>query len=133
MQIGAGTWIGYDCILETSRPHLVRIGSNVVISLRVMLVAHFRGTEGIRIEDDVFVGPGAIVLPAVTIGHGSVVTAGSVVSASVPPMTVVQGNPARAIARCGVNLVGDSSLRDFYRSLKPLQQATKPVVNPVVE
>lgn len=122
VNIGKGAWIGYDAVIETSRPHLVTIGENVVISVRVMLIAHFRGAEGIRIEDDVFIGPGAIILPNVTIGRGAVVTAGSVVSSSVPPMTLVQGNPARAIARCGVTLVGDEPLKKFYRTLKPIKK-----------
>ncbi len=119
VKIGRNVWIGYDSLLETSRPHLISIGHNSIISVRVMLIAHFRGAEGIRIEDDVFLGPGAIVLPGVTIGRGAVVTAGSVVSSSVAPMTVVQGNPARTIATCGVTLVGNASLKEFYRSLRP--------------
>ena len=86
-----------------------------------MLISHFRGMTGITIEDDVFVGPGAIILPNVTLGRGCVVTAGSVVSSSVPPMTVAQGNPARPIAKCGVTLVGEASLQTFYRSLRPLK------------
>ena len=95
VKIGQNVWIGYQVLLETSRPHLITIGENVIISIRAMMIAHFRGPEGIKIEDDVFIGPGAIILPNVTIGRGAVVTAGSVVSSSVPPMTVVQGNPAR--------------------------------------
>ncbi len=122
MTIGEKTWIGYDCVMETSRPHLVRIGRNAVLSIRVMLVAHFRGAEGITIEDDVFVGPGAIILPNVTLGRGCVVTAGSVVATSVPPMTVVQGNPARPIATCGVSLAGEAPLKEFYRSLRPIKR-----------
>lgn len=120
VKIGQNAWIGYDCILETSRPHLISIGANSIISIRAILVAHFRGAEGIEIQEDVFIGPGAIILPQVTIGRGSVVTAGSVVSSSVPPMTVVQGNPARPIATCGVTLVGDAPLKTFYRSLRPI-------------
>ncbi|AMY12965.1 2,3,4,5-tetrahydropyridine-2,6-dicarboxylate N-acetyltransferase [Luteitalea pratensis] len=123
--IGEGAWIGYDVILETSRPHLVRIGARSVISIRAMFVAHFRGAEGITVEDDVFIGPGAIILPNVTIGRGAVVTAGSVVSSSVPPMTVVQGNPARPIAMCGVTLAGDHTLAAFYRSLRPIKKAPR--------
>lgn len=126
VRIGDGAWIGYDCVLETSRPHLIQIGKNAIISLRATLVAHFRGAEGITIEDDVFVGPGAIILPQVTLGRGSVVTAGSVVSASVPPMTVVQGNPARPIATCGFSLVGEHSLKAFYRSLRPIRRNPSP-------
>src|SRR2546426_4527038 len=45
---------------------------------RSMLIAHFRGSVGITIKDQAFIGPGAIVLPDVTIGRGAVVTAGSV-------------------------------------------------------
>ena len=118
--IGRNVWIGYDVVLETSRPQLISIGDNSIISIRAMLIAHFRGDVGITIEEDVFVGPGAIILPGVTIGKGAVVTAGSVVASSVPPMTMVQGNPARPIATCQVSLVGDASLKQFRRSLRPI-------------
>jgi serine acetyltransferase len=124
VKLGGGVWIGYDCILETSYPHLITIGDNVVLSIRALLIAHFRGSVGITIEDQAFIGPGAIVLPDVTIGRGAVVTAGSVVSTSVPPMTVVQGNPARAIATCTVTLVGESTMKEFYRSLRPIRLRT---------
>jgi acetyltransferase-like isoleucine patch superfamily enzyme len=46
------------------------------------------------IEDDVWIGIGAIILKGVTIGRGATVTAGSVVSRDVPPETVASGNPA---------------------------------------
>jgi len=87
-----------------------------------MLIAHFRGPEGITVEDDAFIGPGAIILPNVTIGRGAVVTAGSVVSSSVGPMTVVQGNPARPIATCGVTLGEKTTMGQFLRSLRPLKR-----------
>lgn len=122
VRIDRNVWIGYDVVLETSRPDLIAIGDNTVISVRATLIAHFRHREGICIEEDVFIGPGAIILPGVTIGRGAVVTAGSVVAESVSPMTVVQGNPARPIATCGVTLVGDDvTLKQFYRSLRPVK------------
>ena len=106
VKMGRNVWIGYDVLLETSRPDLITIGDNTVISIRAMFVAHFREREGIRVGEDVFIGPGAIILPGVTIGRGSVITAGSVVAASVPASTMVQGNPAKPIANCGASLVG---------------------------
>ena len=120
VKIGKGVWIGYDVILDTARPDLITIEDGVAISMRATIIAHFKEFRGVKIERDVFVGPGAIILPNVVIGHGAVIKAGSVVSQSVPPMTVVQGNPAVPVARCGVALRQDISLKTFSRHLKPL-------------
>jgi acetyltransferase-like isoleucine patch superfamily enzyme len=126
VKIGQDVWIGYQVLLDTSRPDLISIGDNVIISVRATLIAHFRGPQGITIENDVFIGPGAIILPNVTIGSGAVVTAGSVVTSSVRPMTVVQGNPARPIALCRVTLGEKTTMEQFLRSLRPLEQAGAP-------
>jgi len=48
---------------------------------------------------DVWFGYEAMVLPGVTIGHGAVVAAASVVAADVPPYAIVAGNPARVVRR----------------------------------
>src|SRR6516225_4191278 len=93
VRVGKNVWIGYDVILDTSRPFLITLDDGCIVSMRVTVVAHFRESTGVKIEPDAFIGPGAIILPNVVIGRGSVVTAGSVVTRSVPPMTVVQGNP----------------------------------------
>lgn len=52
---------------------------------------------GIVIEDDVWIGAGAIITDGVHIGRGAVVAAGAVVTADVPPHTVVGGVPARVL------------------------------------
>ena len=57
-------------------------------------VAH---DESVTIEDDVWIGAGAIILPGVTIGRGAIVAAGAVVTRTVAAMTVVAGVPAAAI------------------------------------
>jgi acetyltransferase-like isoleucine patch superfamily enzyme len=51
----------------------------------------------VRIGRNVWIARGAIVMPGVTIGDHSVVAAASVVTADVPPRTLVAGNPARAV------------------------------------
>ena len=55
--------------------------------------------QDVVIEDDVWVGTGAIILKGVTIGRGSVVAAGSVVTRSIPPYSIVGGVPARVIKK----------------------------------
>ncbi len=109
------------------------IEDGATISTRVTVVAHMRELEqGVRIEHDAFIGPGAIILPNVTVGHGAVVTAGSVVTRSVPPMTVVQGNPAVPVAKCGIPLTPETSMKEFSRRLRPFPRPT-PVRNRVRE
>jgi acetyltransferase-like isoleucine patch superfamily enzyme len=57
--------------------------------------------KGIRIGNDVWIGCGCRILDGVTIGQGSVIGAGSVVTRSIAPMTVAVGVPARPIATRG--------------------------------
>ena len=53
--------------------------------------------QGIAIEDDVWLGAGAIVTDGIRIGKGAVIAAGAVVTKDVPPHTVVGGVPAKPI------------------------------------
>jgi acetyltransferase-like isoleucine patch superfamily enzyme len=55
--------------------------------------------EGITIEDDVWLGSGAVITDGVCVGKGAVVAAGAVVTDDVPPHTVVGGVPARVIRK----------------------------------
>jgi acetyltransferase-like isoleucine patch superfamily enzyme len=54
-------------------------------------------TAPIVIEDDVFIGMNCLILRGVTIGHGSVVGAGSVVPKDIPPGVIAAKNPARIV------------------------------------
>jgi acetyltransferase-like isoleucine patch superfamily enzyme len=120
VNIGKDVWIGYDAIIETSYPHLVTIRDRAAIGIRATIIAHNREQRGVVIEEDVTLGPGVIVLPAVTIGSGAIVTAGSVVTKSVPPKTMVQGNPARPVATVEIPFGLDVSLKEFAKGLRPL-------------
>lgn len=105
--LGDHVFINYMCtILDCNE---VRIGNHVMIgpSVQLYTAAHdlraeprIRGIEiakPILIEDNVWIGGGAIVLPGVTVGVNAVIGAGAVVTRDVPANTVVAGNPARVI------------------------------------
>ena len=130
IRMGKDVCLGYDLVLETEHPERIRMGNNVEINMRTTLIAHFGGIEiqpkgpglegiSILLEDDVFIGPGVIVLPNVVIHRGAVVAAGSVVTKNVPPMTLVQGNPAVPVARCGIPLAGGVRYKEFLKKIKP--------------
>jgi acetyltransferase-like isoleucine patch superfamily enzyme len=119
VNIGKDVWIGYDAIIETSCPHLVTIRDRAAIGMRATIIAHNRELRGVVIEEDAILGAGVIVLPAVTIGQGAIVTAGSVVTTSVPPKTMVQGNPARPIAKVEIPFRRDVSVKEFAKGLRP--------------
>ncbi len=107
IHLGDHVYVNVLCtILDCNEVH---IGDHVMIGPHVQIYtpahdlraqARIQGWEVARpvvIEDNVWIGGGAILLPGVTIGRNAVVGAGSVVSRSVTANTVVAGNPARVL------------------------------------
>jgi maltose O-acetyltransferase len=107
--LGDHVYINYQCtILDNNQ---VQIGNYVMIgpAVQVYTAAHLlepkariQGLEEAKpvvIEDNVWIGGAAILLPGVRVGCSAVVGAGSVVTHDVPTNTVVAGNPARVIRR----------------------------------
>ena len=105
--IGDHVYLNFMCtIIDNNEVH---IGNHVMVgpAVQIYTAAHpiqvdarIRGLEvakPIVIEDNVWIGGGAILLPGVRIGRNAVVGAGAVVTKSVPANTVVAGNPARVI------------------------------------
>lgn len=68
----------------------------------------------VHIEDDVWIGAGAIILPGVTIGRNSVIGAGSVVTRDIPPNVVAVGTPCRVLRE-----ITDRD-REFYCGDRPV-------------
>ncbi|MGI0134333.1 MAG: acyltransferase [Candidatus Micrarchaeaceae archaeon] len=119
LNIGDRTFLGNGLIAVAGT---IDIGSDVMLGWGVTVVDHnshsvryserrgdterwLRGKKEwsvvkiakVRIEDKAWIGFNAAILKGVTIGEGAVVAAGSVVTKSVPPWTLVGGNPARVI------------------------------------
>jgi acetyltransferase-like isoleucine patch superfamily enzyme len=114
LSLGKGASINSNVVINACQGR-IRIGENVLIGPNVVMRAadhvfvdpdrliRDQGHESgvIVIEDDCWIGAGAVILKNVTVGRGSVVGAGAVVTRDVPPNSVVAGVPARVIGRRG--------------------------------
>lgn len=107
IMLGDNSGIGDNCYIQGN----VKIGKNVMMAPNVSIIAinhnfsqidipmNQQGScdKWITIEDDVWIGFGAIILAGVTIGSGSIIAAGAVVSKDVPPFSIVGGVPAKIL------------------------------------
>jgi galactoside O-acetyltransferase len=105
--LGANTYVGPNAVLFGAGG--IEIGDAVLISPGVVITSqqHSFALPGVDIRDqplrfasviierDVWIGSSATILPGVRIGHGSVIGAGAVVAADVPPKSIALGVPAR--------------------------------------
>jgi acetyltransferase-like isoleucine patch superfamily enzyme len=105
-RINPGVTFGRYCSIAGSARVFTRNHPIHAISMHPILYNSALGLRGIiplpfenlKIEDDVWIGHNAIILPSVKfIGRGSVIGAGSIVTHDVPAYAVVAGNPARLI------------------------------------
>ncbi len=122
--IGNNVYIGKYCAVECDGS----IGDNVMLANHVGLIGRYdhdytcvgkpirlapwigspdyngpgKGLQVI-IEDDVWIGFGAVVLTGVKIGKGAIIAAGSVVTKDIEPYSIVGGNPAKKITERFIN------------------------------
>jgi maltose O-acetyltransferase len=110
VEIGDYSGIGQNAQLFTQAK--ITIGKNVMMGPEVIILTQNHAHENIEIpmeqqgnqqpspvliDDDVWIGIRAIILPGVHIGKSSIIGAGSVVTKDVPPFSIVGGNPAKII------------------------------------
>ena len=111
IQVGDGFYANFNLtVLDVAR---VTFGDNCFIgpNVQVLAAGHPMHAEPRRagwewglpvtVDDDVWIGGGAIILPGVHIGRGAVIGAGSVVTRDVPECVLAAGNPCRVIRPIG--------------------------------
>jgi acetyltransferase-like isoleucine patch superfamily enzyme len=112
IRIGNNTRIHGTCIHAYQN---IIIGNNVLIAANCNIIdgnGHdlsfdnpsnrintIGGSKSVIINDNVWIGANSLILPGVTIGEGSVIAAGSIVTKDIPPMVVAGGNPAKVIKK----------------------------------
>jgi acetyltransferase-like isoleucine patch superfamily enzyme len=123
-KVGKNVWVGPFVILDATGG--LEIGDGCEIGCGVMIFSHSthlrcvsEGKVGnihkpVIVQNYVYVGSGATVLPGVTLGHHSVVGVGAVVTKDVQPFSVVTGIPARAVGK--VITSGNDVKIEYYDS-----------------
>ena len=105
LALGSHVDVGEFVVLRASGG--LEIGNRVLIAAHAVVTTRGHVEEPPRwgrvldapivIEDDVWIGAAAVILPGVVVGRGAIVAAGAVVTSSVDPYTVVGGVPARML------------------------------------
>ncbi len=111
VHLGAGVYANFNLMMVDDCD--IHIGDHVMIGPNVVLATgthpinpELRDQQAqynlpIHIEENVWIGAGAIVLPGVTIGKNSVIGAGSVVTKDIPADVVAAGSPCRVLREIG--------------------------------
>ena len=122
-------WIGNRSYFDTNFPDLIIISDNVCISSEVTIFCHFDPSRSIKnhpikrykkeviIEEGVFIGPKSIVMPGVILRKNTFIRAGSVVTKSTNPNSIVYGNPQKQEIKINKKLVSKINNRNqkfFY-------------------
>lgn len=115
-----GVRIGQNCAffgrqelhIDLTRPSLIKLGDNVIITRGVLLLTHgydwavlrekygeiLGSGQKITIKNNVFIGTFAKIMPGVTIGENSIVAAGSIVTKNLDGNGVYAGTPAKKVS-----------------------------------
>jgi len=112
VRMGRDCYIDPNAILETAYPENISLGDDVRVTAGAIVMTHIKAPhylrdkgfvpavlQPVRLDDHSFIGVNAVVLPGVSVGKAAVVASGAVVSADVPPFTMVAGNPAKVVKR----------------------------------
>lgn len=100
MDIHPTVQLSMSAKLDRTFPEGVHIGAHTMVAFEARIMAHDR-TRGMythtRIGKNCFIGGRSLILPGIEIGDNSVIGAGTVVTKSVPPRSLVVGNPGKII------------------------------------
>ena len=114
-KVGKNTFIGSQLWIDTGHADLITIEDHVHVTGRTILLCHKKDLRNYFVGDDYAklpyitapihlkrgcsTGTGTIIMPGVTIGEGSIIGAGSLVTKDIPDWSIAIGHPAKVIKK----------------------------------
>ncbi len=126
IHIGKHVYVGQLCVLDNAYPEYIYIEDHASMVGEVSVIAHVNPCEyfsfmleakvaPVVIKEGAWIGIRSVILPGVSIGMKSIVSAGTVVDCDVPDYTLVQGNPMKKVTTY-------KKLSDIYERNRSLDQ-----------
>ena len=126
VKIGRNVHWGTHIVVDYPYPNFVVVEDGASISGNDYLLAHCKPLPYHEACSESYVAPVIVtILPGVEIGEGAIVSAGSVVSKSIPPFTVANGNPAKVVADIAELVRGNYAPEEFERLLQERKKKYK--------
>ncbi len=102
VKVGKNVAFGLESTVDVFYPELVEIGDNTIIGYNTVILAHEFLVNELRVGEvkigrNVTIGANCTILPGVTIGDNSIISAHSLVNSDIPPNVLAGGVPARVI------------------------------------
>lgn len=133
IKIGNYCYIGRRNLLSSSKELIIGdyvmtnneckfLGSNHIYTnpLKPYIATGTMNDDVLKIGVNVWIGASVIVLGAVTVGHGSIIGAGSVVTKDIPPFSIAVGNPCRVVKRFNFKTNFWERISEFDEKLESL-------------
>lgn len=109
VNIGKSVHVGTYVNMDLPYPYFITIEDGVSLAGSITILTHNKPLEyhkcccqsyiaPVTVHKNAWVAVNVTILPGVEIGEGAIVSAGSVVSADIPPFTIASGNPAKVVA-----------------------------------
>jgi acetyltransferase-like isoleucine patch superfamily enzyme len=136
VKIGKNVHWGTHVVVDYPYPNYVVVEDGASISGNDYLLAHCKPlpyhedcsesyVAPVIVHKNAWIAINVTILPGVEIGEGSIVSAGSVVSKSIPPFTVASGNPAKVVADIAELVRKNYAPEDFERLLQERKKKYK--------
>jgi len=122
-------WIGDDVYIEQEHPEVIEIREGAAIATRCTIIGFTKGPGRIVIDRYAAIGAGSTIVCAagqtLTIGEGAVVSAGSVVSNSIPAFTLCGPPRVKVFGKVTVPYRTATTMDEFRRGVQPLRAKTR--------